>query len=134
MTDDKISTRGWPDFALLAARLLIGTLFLGGAIQKLFSPADAMALLEMRNLPPALVWPAMAFNAATGVALVIGVRVRVVAMVLAAYCALTSVFHLIPSDPWQMSIFFKNWSVAGGCLALAVAGSGRFAFQTDRAV
>ena len=44
-----------------------------------------------------------------------------VALSLAAYCAVTSVFHFIPGDPWQMSIFVKNWAIAGGCLALAVA-------------
>ena len=123
-----------PDIALLMARLMIGLLFLGGAVQKLVSPVDAQALLEMRNLPAALIWPALAFNAAAGVMLIMGLQVRVVSMLLAAYCVLTSFFHLIPSDPWQMSIFFKNWSIAGGCLALAVAGSGRFALRSDSAI
>jgi putative oxidoreductase len=117
--------------ALLTARLLIGLLFAAGAMQKLASPEGAMALLEMRGLPTSLVWPALAFNAVAGLMLILGVRVRPVAVVLAAYCALTSVFHLVPSDPWQMSIFVKNWAIAGGCLALAVAGSGHHALRPD---
>ncbi len=125
---------GLPDLVLLSSRVLIGLLFLGGAAQKLVSPADAMALLAMQNLPAALVWPALVFNATTGLMLITGLRVRVVAVLLAAYCVLTSFFHLIPSDPWQMSIFVKNWSIAGGCLALAVAGSGRIAVRSDRAL
>jgi len=120
-----------PDLGLLAARLLIGVLFLGGASQKLVSPTDAEALLAMRYLPSALVWPALAFNAAAGLMLVAGLRVRPTALLLAIYCGLTSIFHLIPDDPWQMSIFVKNWSIAGGCIALAVAGSGRFAVRRD---
>jgi putative oxidoreductase len=56
---------------------------------------------------------------------------RPLAFLLAGYCALTSLFHYIPSDGWQMSIFVKNWAIAGGCLALAAAGSGRWALRPD---
>ncbi len=121
-----------PDIALLSARLLIAILFMAGAIQKLWSPADAVALLEAQGLPGALVWPALVFNGMAGVMLIAGLRVRDVALVLAVYCGATSIFHLIPDDPWQMSIFVKNWAIAGGCLALAVAGSGRFALMPDQ--
>ncbi|MGR3484716.1 MAG: DoxX family protein [Paracoccaceae bacterium] len=117
---------------LLTARVLIGLLFVGGAIQKAFSPGDAQALLTGRGLPDLLVWPALAYNAAAGAALIAGLAVRPVALSLGAYCAATSVFHLIPGDPWQMSIFVKNWAIAGGCLALAVAGAGRFSLPTGR--
>ena len=120
------------NLALLAARLLLALLFLGGAAQKALSPDDAQALLAMRGLPPALIWPALLFNAAAGALLVAGLRVRSVAALLAGYCALTSLFHLIPDDPWQMSIFVKNWAIAGGCLALAVAGGGRFGLDAVR--
>lgn len=122
----------WTDLALLTGRLLIAVLFLGGAAQKALSPADAQALLAMRGLPEALVWPATFFNLVAGAMLVIGLRVRPVAVLLAAYCGATSFFHLIPTDPWQMSIFVKNWAIAGGCLALAAAGPGRFTLLPDK--
>lgn len=123
-----------PDIALLASRFLVGGLFLAGAVQKIAAPGAAQALLAMQSLPEALVWPALAFNAMTGALIVMGVWVRPVAVVLAAYCGLTSFFHLIPADPWQMSIFIKNWAIAGGCLALAVAGPGRYALWRDPAL
>lgn len=121
----------WSDPALLAARVLVAGLFLGGAVQKLVSPADAQALLALRGLPVALIWPAFLFNLVAGLLLVTGVRVRSTSLLLAAYCGGTSFFHLIPADPWQMSIFVKNWAISGGCLALAVAGSGRWALRPD---
>ncbi len=124
----------WPNMALLIGRLLIAILFLGGAAQKLFSPADVRALLEAQSLPTALIWPALIFNGMAGLLLVAGIKVRLVALLLAAYCGVTSIFHLIPDDPWQMTIFVKNWSIAGGCLALAVAGSGRFALLPDNSL
>ena len=122
------------DVALLAARCLIGVLFLGGAVQKLAASDAAQELLAMQGLPEVLVWPALAFNAMAGALLVLGVWVRPVAAVLALYCGFTSFFHLIPTDPWQMSIFFKNWAISGGCLALAVAGSGRYAIRADQQI
>ncbi len=114
------------DAALLAARLLIGALFAAGAAQKAVDPAPAMDLLIGRGLPAAVIWPALAFDAAAFAALAAGRAVTPVALALAAYCGATSVFHLVPDDPWQMSIFVKNWAIAGGCLALAVAGPGRW--------
>ena len=123
--------------ALLAARLLIGVLLVGGAVQKAGSPGGAGALLTGVGLPFALVWPALAYNAAAGLALWAGIAVRPVAVTAAAYCALTSFFHLhlflTTDDPWQLTIFVKNWAIAGGCLALAVAGSGAWALRADRA-
>lgn len=114
------------DLAVLIGRILIAALFVGGAIQKAVDPEPAMQLLSGFNLPTALVWVALGFNAIAGVMVAVGWAVRPVAVLLAAYCAVTSVFHLIPEDPWQMSIFVKNWAIAGGCLVLAAHGPGRY--------
>ena len=116
----------WRDAALFGARLLLALLFLGGAVQKALDPLPAMDLLTGRGWPASLVWPALVYNAGAGLALVAGIAVTPVALSLAAYCAVTSLFHWIPEDPWQISIFVKNWAIAGGCLALAAAGAGRW--------
>ncbi|WP_417208704.1 DoxX family protein [Antarctobacter sp.] len=108
----------------LVGRTLIAALFLAGAVQKTVDPGAAQALLAGWNWPESLVWLALAFNALAGLALVLGLAVRPVALSLAGYCALTAFFHLIPDDPWQMSIFVKNWAIAGGCLVLAAQGGG----------
>ena len=111
----------WEGSALVAARWLIAALFAAGAVQKAMDPSGAGALLAGFGLPEALVWPALAFNAVAAIALLAGWQVAPVALLLALYCGVTSVFHWVPDDPWQMSIFVKNWAIAGGCLALAVA-------------
>ncbi|SEM47549.1 putative oxidoreductase [Loktanella fryxellensis] len=122
--------------ALLTARLLIGALMVGGAMQKTLSPDDAGGLLTGMGLPYALVWPALIYDAAAGLALWLGIAVRPVAVTASVYCAVTSFFHLdvflTTGDSWQMTIFGKNWAIAGGCLALAVAGSGPWAVRPDR--
>jgi len=86
-------------------------------------------LLRGFGLPVVLVWGALAYNALAGCALIAGVAVGPAAFSLSVYCMLTSVFHFIPEDPWQMSIFVKNWAIAGGCLVLAASGPGRFAWR-----
>ncbi len=102
----------------LAGRVLLALLFAGGAVQKALSPDQAQTLLSGLNLPTMLVWPALAFNAAAAFCLITGLWLRPMALLLAFYCMVTSLFHLIPSDPWQMSIFVKNWAIAGGLLVL----------------
>ncbi len=120
-------TRYVDDVALLLARLLIAVLFAGGAVQKLFSPQQVAAMIDGVGLWPDLVGLVAVLNGGAALALVLGVYVRPVAFGLAIYCGATSYFHWIPDDPWQMTIFVKNWAIAGGCLALMVAGGGRFA-------
>lgn len=117
------------DIGVLVGRCLIAILFLGGAVQKAGDPASVMGLLAGKGLPIWLVWPALAFNLTAGLALITGLWLRPFAVALAAYCAVTSLFHYLPDDPWQMTIFVKNWAIAGGCLVLAAHGAGRFALR-----
>ncbi|MEL7165532.1 MAG: DoxX protein [Pseudomonadota bacterium] len=102
-------------------RYLIAVLFLAGAVQKGVSPNDATTLLIGVGLPAWLIWPAMIFNACAAVSLIFGAYLLTIARLLALYCLATSMFHLIPDDPWQISIMIKNWAIAGGCLILAAS-------------
>ncbi|WOI54838.1 DoxX family membrane protein [Palleronia sp. LCG004] len=103
----------------LVGRVLIAALFLAGAWQKAAAPGIVEGLLADRGLPVVAVWPALVLNAAGAVALVAGWRLGPVALGLAVYCMVTSIFHFVPEDGWQMSIFVKNWAIAGGLLFVA---------------
>ena len=100
-------------------RWLIALLFIAGTLQKSSDPGTVEALLAGKGLPEALVWPALVFNALGAVSLIFGIALRPMALALAVYCAVTSWFHFIPGDGWQMSIFIKNWAITGGLLILA---------------
>ncbi len=121
------------DMAVLIGRLLIAALFVAGAVQKAVDPDAAGALLTGLGLPYLLVWPALAYDGLAALALILGWAVRPVAASLALYCIVTSIFHFQPDDPWQMSIFVKNWAIAGGCLVLAAHGAGRYVLGGTRA-
>lgn len=120
------------NLAGFAGRALIAALFLGGAVQKPLHPAAAQGLLADRGWPEWLIWPALAFNAVAGLALLTGIAMEPAAPALAAYCALTSLFHFLPDDAWQMTIFVKNWAIAGGCLVLAAGGGGTWRMHGPR--
>jgi putative oxidoreductase len=104
---------------IVLGRCLIALLFIAGALQKALDPAQVSDLLTGKGLPGWLVWPALVFNGAAALALILGIWLRWVAIALAIYCLFTSWFHFIPDDGWQMSIFIKNWAIAGGLLVLA---------------
>lgn len=111
--------RNWQDLSILAGRILLAGLFAAGAVQKLVAPDAAQTLLAERGWPVALIWPAAAFNALAVVSLLSGWWLAPMAFLMALYCVVTSLFHLVPEDPWQMSILVKNWAIAGGLLVLA---------------
>ncbi len=104
---------------IIVGRLLLAALFIAGCVQKLVQPEAAQALLSAQGLPEILVWPAMIFNGVAAICLIANIWLGPVSLALALYCMVTSIFHLIPDDPWQMSIFVKNWAIAGGLLVLA---------------
>ena len=105
--------------AMILGRVLLAALFAAGVIQKWVAPEAAQALLSDRGWPVWLIWPAFVFNALGTVSLVFAVWLGPMAFALALYCMVTSLFHFLPDDPWQMSIFVKNWAIAGGLLVLA---------------
>ncbi len=120
------------NIANLSGRLLIALLFMGGAVQKLGDPAPVRAMIDGIGLPGGLVWAVALFNLVAGLGLLLGPKVRVWALVLAAYCLFTSYFHWqLRADPWQMTIMVKNWAIAGGLLILAAQGPGRFVLWRD---
>lgn len=110
---------GYRIWSFRAGRALLGAFFAAGAVQKIMDPVPAMDLLRGMGWPAVLVWPAMVFNVMGAFALWFGTYLSLMAMALAAYCMVTSVFHYLPDDPWQMTIFVKNWAIAGGLLVLA---------------
>lgn len=113
---DRTHTDIWAD---RIGRLLLSVLFFGGAVQKVIDPLPVMDMLGSVGLPAILVWPVAVFNLCAAVMLILGLRLRSLGFVLAAYCLLTSYFHFVPQDPWQISIMVKNWAIAGGMLILA---------------
>jgi putative oxidoreductase len=119
-------------YAPLAARILIGALFLVAGLGKLGDVAGFSGYLASGGLPAFLAWPAVLFEIALGLALIAGFQTRIMALLGAAFCVVAGVlYHFDPADQMQMAMFLKNLAIAGGFLLLAAQGAGRLA--VDRA-
>ncbi|MBB2205440.1 DoxX family protein [Gluconacetobacter takamatsuzukensis] len=129
------------DAALLFSRIALSLLFLVMGWGKLSDYSGAVAYMAQTGAP----LPALSALVATGVelgigiALVLGVFVEPLALLLAVYTVATG---FIGHHFWTMEgmlrydmmiHFYKNIGIAGGLVALAVAGPGRFALRLRRA-
>ena len=116
--------------ALLVARILLGALFVMAGLGKLGGIEGFAAYMASGGVPAVLAWPVILFEILGGLALIAGIQTRAVALALGAFCLVSGVlYHFDPADQMQMTSFLKNVALAGGYLALAIAGPGRFALD-----
>jgi len=128
-----IDTRTAP-YAALLLRLTLGGLFLVHAALKLFvfTPAGTAAFFGSVGLPPALAYVTMTVEVLGGLALILGVWTRVVAILLIPILlgAIFSVhgaagfFFNSPNGGWEYPAF---WAVA--LLVQALLGDGAYALR-----
>ena len=114
--------------ALLFARILLGALFVMAGLGKLGGVEGFAGYMASGGVPAVLAWPVILFEILGGLALVAGLQTRAVALALGVFCIVSGVlYHFDPADQMQMTSFLKNVALAGGYLALAVVGGGRYA-------
>ena len=112
---------------LLIARILLSVMFIMSGLQKFGAIDGTAGYIASVGLPAGtlLAWLAAIFETLAGIALLVGFQTGLSALALAALCVFTGfVFHYAPADQMQMILFMKNITIAGGLLALFVAGPG----------
>lgn len=110
---------------LLIARIFLGLLFLVAGLGKLGDVAGFGGYMASGGVPAILAWPVVLFEIFAGLALIIGLQTRIAALALAAFCVLSGLlYHFDPADQMQMTQLLKNLGLAGGYMALWVAGAG----------
>lgn len=118
------------DSGLLAARALLGTLFVLAGVGKLANVDGFAAFMASGGVPALLAWPVILFEIVGGVALVAGLQTRWVALALGLFSVVAGIlYHFDPADQMQMTQFLKNLAITGGYLSLAIAGPGRFSLD-----
>jgi putative oxidoreductase len=120
------------DTIALIGRILIAVLFILSGLSKAAAPAATQAYIASVGLPePVLAYfGSMAVELIGSVLLIVGLRVRVVAVGMAFFTLLTAVFfHRDFADENQMINFLKNIAIIGGLLQVAAFGAGRFALD-----
>ena len=129
------------DLLIFVARLFLVALFIISGWSKLIDFQETVGYMASVHAPaPTLAAAiAVAFEFFVAIALLLGVATRPLALLFALFVIGTG---LIGHPFWAMegadramnlTQFYKNLSIAGGFLLLAVTGAGRWALMKDRA-
>ena len=114
----------------LVGRLLLASLFLPAGISKIGGYAGTQGYMEAMGVPGALLPLVILLEIGGGLALIVGYKVRLTALALAGFCAISAfIFHYQPEDQMQMIIFMKNIALTGSFLVLAAAGAGKISLD-----
>ena len=108
----------------LFGRILISSLFLISAYNKIFSIDTTMVWMEGFSVPGFMLYPTIALEIILPLFIILGYRARVSASILAIFCILTAfIFHFDFSDQMQTISFLKNIGLAGGFLFIVIHGT-----------
>nr|WP_057929661.1 DoxX family protein [Burkholderia ambifaria] len=116
---------------LSAARILLSVPFICGGVQNLLSYGGFVGYLASKGMPipSSLAAPSIATDLIGGLLLIFGIRLRLLAPYLALYTIFTAFvghpFWLVddPVSRGEMTFqFWKNLSIAGGLLGIAITG------------
>lgn len=128
------------DAALLLARLGLAAIYIQSGFGKIFDIPGLSATLAGLGLPlpPLAAVLTILVELGGGLALLLGFRTRLAALLLLGFTLLASLlFHDFwtfgPAERQMQAIqFMKNMGLAGGFLALLAAGPGRFSLDGRR--
>ena len=118
---------------LLIARLLLAALFVPSGLQALSDIAATSSYFAGLGLPlPTLAaWGTGLFELIAGLLILVGFQTRIVALLLAAFCVVAGFIGHYGQGADDATLAFlhqqmlmKDIAIAGGFLALAMAGAG----------
>ena len=105
-------------------RILISSLFLISAYNKLFSIDGTMGWMEGYGVPGLLIYPTIVLEIILPLFVIVGYKARTSSALLAIFCILTAfIFHFDFSEQIQLILFLKNISLAGGFLFIVANGT-----------
>ncbi|CAN5629250.1 DoxX family protein [soil metagenome] len=132
-----ISTNSSQDVIALVGRILAAYLFIPAGFGKIMGFAGTVGYISSVGLPLPEVGAIIAIivELGFGIALLLGFKTRITAIVLAVFTVATALFfHKYWSAPEAMKMmqtinFNKNIAIAGGLLAFAAFGAGRISLD-----
>jgi len=135
-------TRPVDSGVIFIARIALAVLFLWGGVMKLVGYAGFVGYLHSKGVPFVQIAAplATAVEALGGLFLILGFKIRPLALIMAVYTVATAVlghdFWNVTDPAMQHDMvihFWKNIGIAGGFLLLFVTGAGRISVDGARA-
>ncbi|OQP84978.1 hypothetical protein BTR14_17765 [Rhizobium rhizosphaerae] len=120
---------------VLAGRILMSIIFVLSGFGKITSLAGTAAFFGAQGLPVPMVTAVIVslVELGGGIAILLGVFTRPVAVLLAAFCVATAfIAHANFADQMQLINFQKNLAMAGGFLILSAFGPGALSIDARR--
>ncbi|MDM0103955.1 DoxX family protein [Variovorax sp. J22R24] len=125
------------DTLALIGRVLIALLFVPAGFGKIAGFAGVVGYIGAVGLPLPQLGAVIAIvvELGLGLLLLVGYKTRIVSIILAVFTVATAVFFhnywAMPADKAYINqlMFFKNIAIAGGLLAIAALGAGRFSID-----
>src|SRR5262249_28411852 len=126
---------GVNDAILAIGRILIALIFVSSGIEKFMDLGATASAIGSKGLPSANVLAVLTaiVEAGGGLLIIVGWQPRLVALLLAIFCAVAAYFfhdfwHQPPGPQHtnNMIHFMKNVSIIGGFLMLCAAGAGSY--------
>ncbi len=112
----------WPDPLLLLARAMMAYIFIVEGLGKISGYTGVADYMQAHGVSSVVLPIVILTELGGGVLLLLGLATRWAALALGGFCVLTALFFHM--DAAQFIQFQKNIAMAGGFLALAVAGPG----------
>jgi putative oxidoreductase len=108
--------------AFFVGRALIAYLFILAGMAKLTGPQPFLGHMVQHGVPGELLPLVAALELATGLGILTGIFMRPAAAVLGLFCVATAfLFHLVPGDHAERTLFLKDLAIAGGLFVLAAS-------------
>lgn len=128
---DVSSTSTVQKFSELVGRTFLAAIFLLSGLGKIGAYAGTAAYMASAGVPGALLPAVIALEVVGAIAITLGWKTRLAALLLAGFTLLSGViFHSNFADQIQMIMFMKNVAITGGFLLLVANGAG--ALSLDR--
>ena len=108
----------------LIGRILISSLFLVSAINKIFSIDGSINWMSGFGIPGFFIYPAIALEIILPLFIIIGYQARLSAGLLGSFCVVTAfIFYFVFTNQIEIISFLKNIGLAGGFLFIVANGT-----------
>ncbi len=121
--------------AILVGRIFLSLMFILAGFSKLTAIAGTAGWFESLGIPVPTIAVVVSglVELVGGLAILVGFKTRVAALVLAIFTvAATLIAHTNLADQVQQLFFMKNLAVTGGFLILAAVGAGAYSVDARR--
>lgn len=120
-------------YADLIGRLLIATVFVLAGWSKISAYAGTQAYMQHAGVPGSLLPLVILLELGGGIAIIVGLYTRPVALLLAGFSIIAGLlFHGGSPDQMQQIMLLKDLGLAGGFLFLVANGAGRLSIDARR--